>query len=143
MNSFDDEDLSGALAEESSLSSSSMSQKRESVPEEARQDGRETVRDVAEATERSLRQSHAEINDNSSNGAAKGDFSTAELQDRRGESESGEREAESDEGWIGWAKGWLPWNRSEQANKHDDSASKPAEVALDVPPFPLVHASCL
>lgn len=132
VNSFDDEDLSGALAEESSLSSSIMSQQR--VPEEAKQDGRETVRDVAEATERSLRQSHAESNGNSSNGAADEDYSIAELQDRRGgkvrESESGEREAESEEGWFGWAKGWLPWNRSEQADKHDDSTLKLAEVAL-------------
>ena len=130
MNSFDDEDISGALAEKSSLSSSSMSQQRERLPEEANQDGRETVRDVAEATERSLRQSHAESNGNSSNGAADEDFSIAELQDRRGDRarESEDGEAESEEGWFGWAKGWLPWNRSEQADEHDDSLIKPAEV---------------
>ena len=132
MNSFDDEDISGALAEESSQSSGSMSQKRESIPEEAEHDGRETVQDVAEATERSLRQSHADSNGNSSDGAADMDLSRAELQDRHGdrerESENGEREDKPDEGWIAWAKGWLPWNRSEQVDKHDDSESEPAEV---------------
>ena len=140
VNSFDERNITPSAAE-GSAPSTRLSRALESIPE-SEDEGRETVGDVAEATVSSLRQPHADTSSDSSNqsSAASSELDRHDTLDR---SETSEREAELDEGWIGWAKGWLPWGGSKKTEEHAESAAKPAEVRLrSTPPQYVTSAHC-
>ena len=128
VNSFDDE-IDTSLAEDGSMSGSDLSQRLKNRPV-AEGDGRETVRDVAEAAAASLREPHLDSTRSSSSRAGSGPNGESVLgvhSESRLESAEVEQAAESDEGWIGWAKGLIPWGRkAEQAGK---DATEPVQVS--------------
>lgn len=126
VNSFDDE-LDATLAEEGSMSSSDLLQRLDSIPE-AEDDGRETVRDVAEAAVSSLREPHLDCSDSSRHSVEpNGNGILSRQSEDNLESTEVEQGAESDEGWFGWARGLIPWGR--KAEQAQDSAANPLQVA--------------
>ncbi len=122
VNSFDDE----SLAEEGSMSSSDLSQRLDKIPE-ADDDGRETVRDVAKAAVSSLREPQLDSSDSSRGSVEQsGEGVLSRHSDNNSDSMIVGPEAETDEGWIGWARSLIPWGtKTEQG---EDSATKLVQV---------------
>ena len=127
VNSFDDE-VDASLAEDGGMSSSGLSKRLDSLPT-AGDDGRETVRDVAKAAASSLREPNLDSNTSSSSRAdleSGVDGVLSVHSESRLESAEVKQEAESDEGWMGWARGLLPWGR--KAEQAQDEATEPVQV---------------
>ena len=142
VNSFDD-DVDASLAGDGSLSGSDLPQRLDSIPE-AEDDGRETVRDVAEAAVSSLREPYLDSRDSSSGSVEPGD---KDIRSRHSEgnleSTEVEHAAESDEGWFGWVRGLIPWGR--KAEQAQDSVADLLQVPCrSSPPLPhiIVHLPC-
>ena len=135
VNSFDDE-LDASLAEDGSMSSSDLLQRLDNIPE-AEDDGRETVRDVAEAAVSSLREPHLDRSDSSRGSAEHGDKGIVSRHSEDNlESTEVKQGAESDEGWFGWARGLIPWGK--EVEQAQDSAANPVQVPCRSSP-PLSH----
>ena len=126
VNSFDDE-VDASLAEEGSMSSSGLSQRLDSIPE-AKDDDRETVRDVAKAAVSSLREPQLDSSDSSRGRVEQSDESVLSRHNSNNmDSKVAEQVPETDEGWIGWAKSLIPWGRKPE--EAQASATTPVQVS--------------